>query len=398
MNAVGIDVSKGTSVVAILRPFGEIVRMPFSVPHTVDELDKLARLILSLDGETRVVMENTSHYHEPIADALCKAGIFVSLPNAKIMHRYGNDTIRYAKTDKLDALKIANYCIDKWIKLKRYQPEDECRKTLKIYNRQLAEYTKMKSMLKNNLISLLDQTFAGINNQFTSPAREDGHEKWIDFVARFWHADCVKTCSEATFTQRYQIWCRKHRYNFSALKAKNIFTLSKQIKPPLPKNEFTKILVQQAISQLNTLCETTAALKKEMNKLACTLPEYETVLLMHGVGKTLAPQLIAEIGDIRRFPKRTSLACFAGIEPPEKQSGSYCQRSRRISKQGSPHLRRVLFQIMRCVIQCKFEDEATYQFVNRKRAEGKPYKVYMIAGCNKFLRQYYAKVNACYAA
>ena len=50
-----------------------------------------------------------------------------------------------------------------------------------------------------------------------------------------------------------------------------------------------------------------------------TLPEYDTVLSMHGVGKTLAPQLIAEIGDIRNFPKRSSPARFAGIEPPENQ-------------------------------------------------------------------------------
>ena len=64
---------------------------------------------------------------------------------------------------------------------------------------------------------------------------------------------------------------------------------------------------------------------------------------MHGVGKTLAPQLIAEIGDISNFAKRSSVASFAGIEPPENQAGAYNQHSRRISKQGSPHLRKALF-------------------------------------------------------
>ena len=94
-------------------------------------------------------------------------------------------------------------------------------------------------------------------------------------------------------------------------------------------------------SGLIKLCETVSIIKSEMEKLASELPEYETVIAMHGVGKSLAPQLIAEIGDIRNFPKRSSLARFAGIEPPENQSGSYNQHSRRISKQGSPHLRRV---------------------------------------------------------
>ena len=114
---------------------------------------------------------------------------------------------------------------------------------------------------------------------------------------------------------------------------------------------------------------------------------------MHAVGKALAPQIIAEIGDIRNFRKRTSLACFAGIEPPENASGKYSQKSRRISKQGSSHLRKTLFLIMKCVLQLKNPNEKTFNFLDKKRSEGKPYKVYMIAGCNKFLRIYYAKVT-----
>lgn len=47
-------------------------------------------------------------------------------------------------------------------------------------------------MLKNNLISILDQTFPGANTLFNTPARRtDGHEKWIDFVLRFPHCECV---------------------------------------------------------------------------------------------------------------------------------------------------------------------------------------------------------------
>jgi transposase len=398
MNAVGIDVSKGFSTVAIARPFGEIVRMPFDVRHTVEELSQLAKLILALDGETRVVMEGTGRYHEPIANALCRAGIFVSVVNAKLTHDYGGDTIRYAKTDKIDSLKIAGYCLDKWVKLERYAPEDELRKTLKLYNRQLAEYTKMKVMLKNNLIALLDQVFPGVNQLFTSQAREsDGHEKWIDFVAHFWHSDCVSALTDKAFSERYKKWCDKNGYRFSIKKAKEIYDLAANRPAGLPQNDFTKMLISTAITQLNALCETVAGLKNEMNKIAKTLPEYDTVLAMHGVGKSLAPQLIAEIGDIRRFQKRTSLACFAGIEPPENQSGIYNQHSRRISKQGSPHLRKALFQVMQCVIQRKKSDEPTFQFLDKKRSEGKPYKVYMIAAANKFLRIYYARVSACMA-
>lgn len=397
MNAIGIDVSKGKSTVAVIRPFGEIVKMPFDVAHNSKELRELADFILSFEGESRVVMEHTGKYSDPVAEFLYEAGIFVCVVNAKLIHDYGDDTIRRNKTDKVDALKIAGYCLDKWVKLARYTPEDELRKTLKVYNRQLSEYTKIKTMMKNNLISLLDQTFPGANELFSSPARQsDGHEKWIDFVANFWHCECITPLSQRAFTERYEKWCRKNSYNFSTQKAEDVYFSSAGHFCTLPKNDFTKTLILQAVSPLNSLCETIATLKSEMEKLASKLPEYETVLAMHGAGKTLAPQLIAEIGDIRNFPKRSSLARFAGIEPPENQSGTYSQHSRRISKQGSPHLRKTLFQVMCCVLQLGHGDEPTFRFLDRKRAEGKPYKVYMIAGANKFLRIYYARVKACF--
>lgn len=397
MNAIGIDVSKGKSKIAIMRPLGEVVAKPFDIMHYPDQLAELSDYIRSLEGESRVVMEHTGKYSEPIANFLYNAGIFVCMVNAKLIHDYGGDTIRRDKTDKVDALKIAGYCLDKWAKLTQYKPNSEERKMLKTYNRQLSEYAKIKTMLKNNLISLLDQTFPGANELFTSPAREkDGHEKWIDFVHAFPHCFCVTAISKRIFATKYEKWCRKNGYNFCPHKAEEVYYVALNCLPTLPSNDFSQTLIVQAVNQLNNLCETVAAVKSEMSKLASALPEYDTVLAMHGVGKTLAPQLIAEIGDVRCFPKRSSLARFAGIEPPENQSGMYNQHSRRISKQGSPHLRKALFQVMCCVLQLGHIHEPTFQFIDRKRSEGKPYKVYMVAGANKFLRIYYARVSECY--
>ena len=79
MNAVGIDVSKGKSTVAILRPFGEVVRLPFDVLHDYGSLERLADQIICLDGESRVLMEATGRYHEPVAAALHERGISKSL-------------------------------------------------------------------------------------------------------------------------------------------------------------------------------------------------------------------------------------------------------------------------------------------------------------------------------
>ena len=55
MNAVGIDVSKGKSMVAIMRPFGEIVSPPFEIKHTANDINSLVELINSVEGESRIV-------------------------------------------------------------------------------------------------------------------------------------------------------------------------------------------------------------------------------------------------------------------------------------------------------------------------------------------------------
>ena len=76
MNAVGIDVSKGKSMVSVQRPFNETVAKPFEVRHTGSELKQLADYLKSLDGEMRVVMEHTGRYYEQIAQYLHDAGIY----------------------------------------------------------------------------------------------------------------------------------------------------------------------------------------------------------------------------------------------------------------------------------------------------------------------------------
>ena len=147
-NVAGIDVSKGKSMISVLRPFGEVVAKPFSVGHTGSELKELADYLKSLDGETRVVMEHTGRYYEPVARFLHEEGIFVSVVNPKLIKDYGNNTLRKVKTDKADARKIARYGLDNWIELRQQTPMDTIRMQLKTLNRQQGLYVKIKTMMK----------------------------------------------------------------------------------------------------------------------------------------------------------------------------------------------------------------------------------------------------------
>nr|WP_272481054.1 MULTISPECIES: transposase [Ruminococcus] len=149
--------------------FGIVIAEPFDVSHTESDLYKLVQLIKSLSGETKVVMEYTGAYYEPIANALHNQVIFVSVVNPLLIDDYGTNRVRKVKTDKKDSLKIASFAIDKWLDLREYIPANDIRKTLKILNRQYVQYNKILVMQKNNLISLLDSCFPNANTLFTSP-------------------------------------------------------------------------------------------------------------------------------------------------------------------------------------------------------------------------------------
>lgn len=159
MNAVGIDVSKGKSMVAILRPFGEIVSTPFEVKHTVSGIRSLIEHIKAIDGESRIVMEHTGRYYEPLVRELSQADLFVSAVNPKLIKDFGDNSLRKVKSDKADAVKIARYTLDSWSELRQYSLMDEIRNQLKTMNRQFDFYMKHKTAMKNNLIGVLDQTY-----------------------------------------------------------------------------------------------------------------------------------------------------------------------------------------------------------------------------------------------
>ena len=74
--------------------------------------------------------------------------------------------------------------------------------------------------------------------------------------------------------------------------------------------------------QLNTILETVSSIRKEMERIASSLPEYETVMAMYGVGKVYEPQLIAEISDTKRFRNRWAITAFAWLDAPPLPVGT----------------------------------------------------------------------------
>ncbi len=367
MNAVGIDVSKRKSTVAILRPAGKTVVKPFDVLHLSTDFQSLINQIRALDGQTLIIMECTGRYYEPVTRQLSHAGFFVSVVNPQIIRNFqGQDNpLRKVKTDKADSVKIARYALDSWDKLKQYTLMDELRSQLKTMNRQFDFYMKHKTAMKNDLIGLIDQTYPGANTYFDSPAREGGSQKWVDFLDTYWHVDCVRKMSLNAFTDHYQKWCGRKKYNFSESKAEEIYRKAKELIPVLPKDNFTKRIIKQAIEQLNASSQTVEQLRSLMNETASRLPEYPLVIAMKGVGPSLGPQLMAEIRDVTRFTHKGAITAFAGVDPGVNDSGNYSQKSVHASKHSSPALRKTLFQVMDVLIKTR-PDDAVYLFMDKK--------------------------------
>lgn len=249
-------------------------------------------------------------------------------------------------------------------------------------------------MINNNLISLLDLAFPGINKLFTSPAREsDGHEKWVDFVLEFPHCNTISKLTVKAFTRKYKKWCNSNSYYFTEDSCEKIYAFSKNCVSGVSSDESTAFAVVQTAKMLVSALENCQAVQSEMNRIASQLPEYSTVMEMYGVGKAVGPQLIAEIGDPRRFHSRKAITAYFGYDSENDDSGQKNSKSNPMTKKGPSALRRTLFIIMQVLQQTKPQDNPIYDFLIKKQSEGKHYYSYMNAAANKFLRIYYARVK-----
>ena len=394
MISVGIDVSKGKSTVCIMKPCGEILESPFDIGHTADELDSLISLIKSFDEETRVVMEDTGHYHLPVATYLSSHNIFVCCVNALRMKKFCSQSIRRAKTDKIDSIKIAAFGITYWNELVKAYPSDVIYDELKFLARQYYQVTGMLVKSKVNFSNLLDQVMPKINDVLSNQGE---NHKLTEFVSRYIHFQNILDMGEMKFTSDYCKWAKKKGYRLNERKAAEILALAQNGIPTLPNSQSVKIAVSEAIKLIHSVEESRNTILAQMKDLCNTLPEYSVVKEMDCIGDTLAPRIIAEIGDVRRFKNKHSLIAYAGIDAPPYQSGAFNASERKISKRGNSYLRKTGYEIMQSLIKHKPTDDSVYDFIQKKRSEGKCGKEAMIAGLNKFLRVYYGKVMELYS-
>ena len=380
MIGVGIDVSKLKSTICITNEYGEVLKAPYEISHTETDLKELTRQIKGYGGknDVRVVMEATGSYSRPVLYYLLDEGIFVSEINPLAMKKYRADiNFRGVKNDSIDAMAIAQYTIEKWNKLKEYQRADKEYAAMKALSRQYLSYMKPHVALTQNLDHLIDQVMPGIKKEFDGYDPVTGKDRLADFLEEFRHYDYITSLGPKKFDERFSKWAKKKGYRPRQNKSDKIYSLAKEGIPTLAYDPTSRLLVEQAVAAL-----------KGLNQVL-----YQIL----GVGDVLAPLLVAEVGDPRRYHSGDALIACIGIDVPPYDSGQFKASDRKITRKGSKQLRKLGYLLVKTLRKIKpAKDTAVYDYYLKKKSEGKKDKQAIVAAMNKFFRIYYARSMEAY--
>jgi transposase len=145
-------------------------------------------------------------------------------------------------------------------------------------------------------------------------------------------------------------------------------------------------------------------LDAEIDALAKEIGEYKILQSIPGIGEKIAATIISEIGEIDRFNHPKKLVAFAGVDPSVYSSGKFTASVNRITKRGSSSLGHALYMAVRCRIRGASQKKTTEEiiarnkrlreFYDKKRNEGKPFRVAIIACVNKLLHWIYAVLKS----
>lgn len=396
MIAVGIDISKSKSTVAILDSYGTVLATPFNMAHTQLEMNALVSRLKEFDEPVTILLEYTGHYHYPVLKKLQDEGFPVCVVNPYQMKKYGDVEIHKAKTDKKDALRIATYALEKSYKLVPYSFMEQKYEDLKFLSRQYDQRIAFVAKLKVQLINLLDQTMPGITKILALKSRNPEKSALMLFIKRYKSFDEIQRMGKTRFLSTYATLMKKTTDRHAPQKDLTIYELARDSITTRGEDPYIWSAQDQCVDLLATAQNAADEIIAQMQNIAETIPEYKVLRAMNGVGDRLGPVILAEIGDIRRFHSAKALNSFAGNDAPPYQSGQFESRNRHISKRGSSALRKACFEVMQALKLTKPQDDPVYQFILKKEQEGKPYNVAKMAGVNKFLRIYYARAMELY--
>lgn len=381
---VGLDVSKGSSVVqAFVRrnePYGKLE----SISHVDRGFERLGELLDELKvlsgTEPVVILEATGHYHRGVVAYLTRGEYKHFVINPLQSKRARSTQLRKVKTDAVDAWHLADmyYRGD----VTPHRTWDELYTELQHVTRQHEFITSMYVQAKLNARALLDQVF---------PAFEQVFSNLFSTTSLKVLQCCLSDKSEEIETIIQGEAGKSHSKEWVREKAdqvrKAFFEWSNK-----KRGISQSIALAGMVSLLLEFQNQLSRLEKHIEETSATLPEVELLKTIPGIGDKLAATIIAEIGDARQFRSAKQLVAYAGLDPCVYSSGKYTATSNRITKRGSKRLRRALYLAVQCGLRRGINSRIKHYY-EKKRKEGKSYKVVVIACANKLLHHIYSILN-----
>ena len=395
---IGLDVAKGESQVQAFLEKKKPYKKSFKIAHTLEGLQELHGFIREVEEVTGstppIVLESTGHYHLPVVQYFEKRGYLLIIVNPLISYKAKSSSLRKIKTDIIDAHHLCELYYKE--DLEPYKKRGIQLLNLRNLTRQHENLTGMFVQTKLQFQSVLDQVFpeyVGVFGDLYSDVS-------LLTLSAFPTSKEILEAGEETLAMKIKKLCKSRSQKWANNQASKLVKAAK-------RNPFQQSLYHSHLISLEMLINILLEYKKHLSKLeeeidalAKNIEEYKIIQSIPGIGEKIAATIISEIGEIDRFNHPKKLVAFAGIDPSVFESGTFKGTKNRITKRGSSRLRHALFTAVRCAIRDARKMRTTKEliprnkrlreFYDKKREEGKPYRVSIIACANKLLHWIYA--------
>ncbi len=371
----GIDVAKHKHAVALLDEQGAPRKPGFAVENTRAGLDKLGQELAALNGTVMVGLEATGHYWLSLYDVLTRQGYAVVVINPLQVAAYRKSGVRKLKTDKTDAVWIADF-----LRI-AHLPATSRDIPVLLQLRELSQFRYWLSDqigdCKRKLLTILDRVFPEYESLFSSVFIQSSRALLQEAVS-------AQDFANFDLSELTQLLHRSSRGRFGADKAEQLQQQAKESIGVGFLANAARMELHCLLAQIELLEEQQEQIENTLAELMEQIPQFITTL--PGIGLATGAAILAEIGDISRFASEEKLIAYAGIDATVYQTGQFQASEAHMSKRGSPYLRQALWQAASMAIRY---DEDLKAYYTRKRSEGKAYGTAMGAVCRKLLVRIY---------
>lgn len=382
----GVDVSKRFSDMCILAPNNEILTR-MKIYHDLTSMERAAtelqRVGKKCGAAPVIVMESTSHYHLILFQFFRDAGYEVIVVNPIQSGALKNINVRKVKNDKVDAYKIAMLYRLKVLRTSQV-PVDSLR-GLRLLCRQRTELMNDVTRYKNRLTAYLDQIFPGYDKVFSDVG---------GVASRAILRECptpqiLLLKDENELARMICVAAYKH-FAFGKKKVEKLRLAAKDAERIGLYAPGNAAVVVSVIDMLDALLKSIWEIDQDIKALVTQEPFIQKNLALlqtiPGIGPHSSVALLAEIGDFTLFQKPKQFAAYFGLDPTQRQSGTFTGSKNKLSKRGSAYVRAILHMAaVTSVIPQKKRPAANPVLLAyyEEKCKSKPHKVVMCAVMHK---------------